>query len=442
MILQIKTTQLKPRAFAGKYLGRLFITALIAVLIHAPALHAEDRIPAEGRIIKLTLPLDSGQFTGQLILYNTLTFTIQTDKGKPHRVLWNEIPADKVDRYWRYLEQPDDDPQALFELGDILIRHRDGETLAERAFDQALALDPTLKQAIEQSLAGKDPDGTPRYVGTADPAMWGELSDETMQQGIDTLRGFAERTQRELNIELSLYESDRFMLLTDVDQEQVASLSKKLVQAYRTVAQLLGEDTKGNVFVGKCMVVLFDQRVDYIRFQDQLHDTDARGTGGLCHGFGNGHVHIAAYKRSNPRQSNHIVIHELIHAYLHRHQSPRPLDDWVNEGLAEHLAHTIEPSPGQNLYLKSRLALEGKKGLGEGFYEGENLSAWQCDISGALTKFLIERSKIAYPKLITSLKEGTPTDEALQDVYRLTPAKLTQRFKQRLDRELNKKLGG
>ena len=442
MILKIKTTHLKLRTFAGNDLGRLFITALIGVLIYAPALHAEQRTPAEGRVVKLTLPLDSGQVTGQLVLYSTLTFTIQTDEGKPHRVLWNAIPADKVDRYWRYLEQPDDDPQALFELGDILIRHRDGQTLAKRAFDQAIALDPTLKQAIEQSLAGKDPDGTPRFVGTADPAMWGELSDETMQQGVETLRGFAKRTQRELNIELSLYESDRFMLLTDVDEEQVASLSKKLVQAYHAVAQLLDEDPKANVFVGKCLVVLFDQRVDYIRFQDQLHDTDARGTGGLCHGFGNGHVHIAAYQRGNPRQTNHIVVHELIHAYLHRHKSPRPLDDWVNEGLAEHLAHQIQPPPGQNLYLKSRLLLDGKKGLGKGFYEGENLAAWQYDVAGALTKFLIERSEHAYPKLIASLKEGTPADEALQAVYRMPPPKVTQRFKQRLDRELNKKLGG
>ena len=152
--------------------------------------------------------------------------------------------------------------------------------------------------------------------------------------------------------------------------------------------------------------------------------------------------HIAAYKRNNARQTNHIVIHELVHAYLHRYQSPRPLDDWVNEGLAEHLAHQLQPPPGQNLYLKSRLLLEGKQGLGKGFFEGENLAAWQYDVGGALTKYLIERSETAYPKLIVSLKEGTPADEALQAVYRMTPVKLTQRFKQRLDRELTKNLGG
>lgn len=442
MILQIKAGYRKEDAFSRARQRISLACLLLFTLLHAPVVQAEERTPAEDRVIELTLPLETGKVTGKLVRYSTLTFTLQTEAGEQHRVLWNAIPADNVDRYWRYLEAPDNDAQGLFELGDILIRHRDGESLAKQAFDQALALDPALKQPIEQSLAGKEPDGTPRYVGTADPKMWGGLSEQTMQQGVETLRAFAERTQRELNIELNLYESERFMLLTDVGAEQVATLSKKLVRSYRTIAELLGEDPDDNIFVGKCLVLVFAKRVDYIRFQDQLHDTDARGTGGLCHGFGNGHTHIAAFKRGNARQTNHIVVHELVHAYLHRHQAPQPLDGWVNEGLAEHLAHQIEPPPGQNLYLKSRLSLEGKQGLGEGFFDGENLAAWQYDVAGALTGYLLERSETAYPKFITALKQGTPTAEALEKIYRMTPPRLTLRFKQRLDRELNNKLGG
>ncbi|MEO0476225.1 MAG: hypothetical protein AAF085_09715 [Planctomycetota bacterium] len=404
--------------------------------------YAEERTPADDRVIRLTLPFETGQVTGTITRYTHLIFTLTTEDGANHRVLWNAIPADKVDRYWRHLEHPEENAQALFELGDILIRHSQGEALASAAFDQALALDPSLRDAIERSKAGRNPDGTPRYVGTADPAMWGELSEQTMLQGVETLRAFAQRAQRELNIELDLYESERFMLLTDIEEKRVQALSQKLVQAYHTVAQLLGEDPDNNVFVGKCLVVVFSNRVDYIRFQDQLHNTDARGTGGLCHGFGNGHVHIAAYERSNARQSNHVVVHELVHAYLHRYISPVPLSDWINEGLAEYLAHQIEPPPGHNLYLKSRLTLEGKRGLGEGFFEGENLKAWQYDVAGALTGYLLERSERAYPMFIKAIKDGSQSDEALEKVYRMTPAKLTQRFKQRLDRELNKKLGG
>lgn len=442
MILRIKTTRPSRDCIAIPAVWRVVLIGFVGVLFVAPPSHAQERKPAEGRVITLTLPLESGQVTGTVTQYSTLTFTLTTEEGEEHRVLWNAIPAEKVELYWRYLEQPEGDAQGLFELGDLLIRHREGQARAKKAFDQALQIDPGLADAVALSLANKEPDGTPRFVGTADEKMWGELSEQAMRQGVETLRGFAQRTQRELEIELELYESKRFMLLTDVEAKQVEALSAKLAQAYQAVAELLGQDPSENVFLGKCLIVLFERRVDYIRFQDQLHGTDARGTGGLCHGFGNGHVHIASYQRRSARQTRHVVTHELIHAYLHRFRGPRPLDDWVNEGLAEHLAHQIEPPAGENLYLKARLLLEGKKGLGEGFFEGENLAAWQYDIAGALTGFLLERSETAYPKFITSIKQGTPTDEALQTIYRMSPAKLTQRFKQRLDRELNKKLGG
>lgn len=402
----------------------------------------EERVPAEGRVIKLTLPIGSSQASGTIVRYSALTFTLQTEAGQQHRILWNAIPATNVDRYWRYLEQPNDDAQCLFELGDLLIRHPQGEALANQAFERALKLDPSLGDAIEQSLAGKDPDGTPRYIGTADPAMWGPLSKEAMQQGTQTLRDFAQQTQKQLGMKLKLYESQRFMLVTDIDQEQVQAIAANLSETYQRLADLLGEDPQGNVFVGKCMVLVFDKRVDYIRFQHKMHDTDARGTGGLCHGFGNGHVHIAAFERNNAKQNQHILVHEFTHAFLHRYQTARPLPEWIGEGLAEYMAHTVQPPPGQNLYLKSRLQLEGKKGLGEGFFDGQNLSAWQYDIAGALTGFLIERGVKAYPKLIAELKKGTPAEEAIQEIYRMTTLKLTQRFKQRLDRELNKQLGG
>ena len=434
----------RSRALTIRNLAWLFFPIFTVSLLIAGQAEAktDERVPAEGKVIRLTLPLDQGQVSGVVASYTTLTFTLQTEAGEQHRVLWNMIPADKVDRYWRYLESPEGDAKALFELGDILIRHRDGEALAKQAFEQALALDPNLKEAVELSLAGKDPDGTPRFVGTADPQQWGDLSEDAMQMGVESLRGFCKRTQETLNIELKLYESDRFILLTDTDDEQVKSLFRKLLEGYHAAAELLGDDPSGNIFVGKCLVVLFDKRVDYVRFQLEMHQTDARGTGGLCHGFGNGHVHIAAYQRANQRQTNHIMVHELVHAYLHRYRSPVPLDDWVNEGLAEHLAHTIEPPPGQNLFLKTRLALEGKKGLGEGFFEGENLKAWQYDVAGALTTYMLERGKHAYPKLIQAIKDGKPAGEALESVYRMSPELLIQRFKRRLDRELNKSLGG
>lgn len=427
-------------------LHAVLIAVCLLMLTAQPLSAAPDaeamRTPAEGRVIRLTLPVDNQPVSGTIVGYNTLLFVLRTDAGAQHRVLWNTIPGSKVDRYWRYLELPEKDPAKLIELGGILIYHSQGESLAEQAFKQALAIDPKLTEAVEQARVGRYPDGTPRFIGTGDPEKWGKLSDERMQEGVESIRRFAEQTQSKLSLKLSLYESERFMLLTDVKAEQVQPIATKLTKTYRAIATLLGDDPDGNVFYGKCMVLLFDKRIDYLRFQQIMHDTDARGTGGLCHGFGNGHAHIALFSRSSDRQTHHILIHEFTHAYLHRYRSPVPLPDWINEGLAEHIAHQLEPAPGQNLYMKSRLAIEGKRGLGEGFFDQDGLEAWQYDIAGALTGYLIERHRpVNYAKFIQAIKSGHSSEKAIKSVYRTTPAELTLRFKRRLDRELNDKLG-
>jgi len=417
----------------------VFVAAVL--LIYTNCVAAQEYIPAEDQVVRLTLPINGQPVTGVITSYTHLLFTLQAEDGRQHRLLWNQIPADRVDRYWRYLQEPEGDAAALFELGDILIRHSEGWQLAEQAFEQALALDPSLAEAIARSRQGLSPDGTPRYVGTADPQMWGELSDETMQAGTEFLHAYCGQVQETLSLNLNVYESDRFILLTDVDPQEVNALATKLMQAYHVTAEMLGDDPRENVFVGKCLIVLFNNRVDYIRYQLVMHETDARGTGGMCHAYGNGHAHVAAYRRADPRQTNHIVVHEFVHAYLHRYRTPLPLDDWVNEGLAVYLSHVIEPPPGVNLYLGARLLLEGETGVGPDFFTDENLDASRYQTAGALTRFLLERSQPAYPQLIQSLKAGNPTDQALTETYRMDSSVLTRRFRQRLDRELTEQFG-
>lgn len=400
------------------------------------------RTPPAGREIVLTLPIDGAQTKGRLTSYDSLLFTIRTDEDQAHRVLWNSIPAANVDRYWRYLESPEADSVSLMELAGLLSGHPQGKGLAEKALDQAVRLEPGLKDQAAQMRKHRPADNTPRLSAQANASMWGDLTDRQMQAGVEQLKVFCKQVNQQLELDMNLYESDRFLLLTDLEGRSVKAYGIAIEQAYRGAAVTLGDSPDDNVFVGKCLVVLFKERIDYLRFERDMHGADARGTGGLCHGFGDGHVHVAAFHRNNLRQTKHILTHEIAHAYLRRYQSPALVPDWVNEGLAEHLAHRMHPPPGQKLMLKARLSLEGKQGLGDGLFEGKNLEAWQYDVAGALAGFMIERGKHAYPKLIQKLKDGVPTDDALKEIYRMASPELTQRFKRHLDHELSNHLGG
>ena len=44
---------------------------------------------------------------------------------------------------------------------------------------------------------------------------------------------------------------------------------------------------------------VFAKEQDYQNFQKTMHETDAAGTAGLCHCFGNGDVHIGFFRQPN-----------------------------------------------------------------------------------------------------------------------------------------------
>lgn len=399
-------------------------------------------VPAEGRVIRLTVTLQSGQVVrGTITEYDTIGFTLSPeDGGTGHRMMWTEVPVDAFDRYWRFLESPEADGEALLRLGEMLLRHRDGAVLAEAAFEESVAADPALREAVEQARQRSADGEGPRFVGVADPTMWGPLEPAVMEQSCEELRAFCERARNELELELQLYESPRFIVCTDMDAEQVQRWGEKLTEAYRVAAELLGDDPDGNVFRGKCLIFVFHHRRDYVRFQLELHETEAFDNGGLCHGYGSGFVHVACHRRTSARETTHVVVHEFVHGYLHRYRSPIHVPSWINEGLAEYIAHQVEPPGGAGLYGRAVLRLQGERGLGEGFFDGEGLAAWQYDIAGALTAYLLERSAERYPVLIDAIKDGEAWADALDTAYRMDDRRLVLRFKRRLDRALNEQL--
>lgn len=420
-----------------------FVVFLALLVASVPVWGQERRVP-EDRVIPLTINLQSGEVvSGKVTSYDEFGFTLTTADDRRHRIQWTRIPVVALDQYWRFLEQPEGDGEKLFELGQLLLLHRDGRELAEVAFAQAVEAEPTLAERAQQVLDGKDPGDSFRRVGEGDPAFWGDLDEQVMRDSTLELRNYCEQTANTLRLPLRLYESERFIVCTDLDEQWVTALSPRLTEIYRQTAELLGEDPNGNLFRGKCLIFVFDKRVDYFRFQRDMHGTDARGTGALCHGFGDGFVHIATFRRPTDVQTHHIVTHEVVHAILHRYRAPVRIPDWVNEGLAMHLAYkVVPPTSGSSLYPKAALLLLEEEGLGEGFFENENLARSQYIAAGGLAQFMIERNATAYVEFLNAIKDGKPWPEALEATHRMDHRRLTLRYKTRLSRELSEQLGG
>ena len=111
----------------------------------------------------------------------------------------------------------------------------------------------------------------------------------------------------------------------------------------------------------------------------------AAGTDGMCHAYGSGDVHIAFYRQPNDLDFAHVLVHESIHAFLHRYRSPIDIPSWANEGLAEAIASDMVPRKGltQSSMAEARQDLQTRKSL-EKMLELEHIVAWQYPVARTL----------------------------------------------------------
>ena len=131
-----------------------------------------------------------------------------------------------------------------------------------------------------------------------------------------------------------------------------------------------------------------------------MHGTPSQGSIGLCHGFGDGHVHIAFFRPEDNWQFAHVLVHESVHGFLHRYRSPVHIPSWVNEGLAEYIACQLVPQAGirKGRLQHARASLQHKKSF-NGMFQAPAIEAWQYGVALDLTEFMIANSA----------KSATPT---------------------------------
>src|SRR5690606_11851392 len=112
---------------------------------------------------------------------------------------------------------------------------------------------------------------------------------------------------------------------------------------YNRLTDLFAIKRGDNIWLGKCLILIFRNSDDYHRFQAVMHQTNSGTSAGMCHGFGSGEVHIAFFRQPAEMQFAHVLVHESVHGFLHRYRSPVHVPTWINEGLAEYIAFRLLP---------------------------------------------------------------------------------------------------
>src|SRR5439155_16729633 len=344
----------------------VILTCLFASLSLAATVDPPQRV-------KVT-KLDRSELTGLITSFNDDSFDVMDAQKKTQTVHWEELPPDTVFNLNNQLIRKGTADDWM-KLAKKLLTMPGGRGPAERSFQRALKLDPTLKEQIaalrkEAALnppppakiptsrpdgsdvtAATQPAGTgtinssepkdpmkkvvgPQKVGAIEPSAWGKQPPEEMAAAVAKLKQFANDTQKKMNVPLASYETQYFLFCTDLPQAEANKWAGLLDRMYARLAELFAVPKGENLWRGKGLVFVFSRDEDYLKFEVKMHATVAAGTAGMCHAFGNGDVHIAFYRQPNDLDFAHVLVHESTHGFLHRYRSPVDIPSWANEGLA------------------------------------------------------------------------------------------------------------
>jgi hypothetical protein len=409
--------------------------------------------------------LDRSELSGMIISYTENDFEFMDGQKQTSTVKWEELPPDTIMNLHDRLVRKGSADQ-WFALGKKLLTMPGGRAPAERAFGKAVRADPKFKDQVaaarkeakpvpattpppptsangsltppaEEPRAGsiepRDPAKPvigPQEVGAIDPSKWGKQSPEEMAAAVTKLKAFGERTRQVVTPALVPYETEFFLVYSDVPQAEAKKWLFELDRMYGHLANLFGVKRSENVWHGKALVFIFSKVDDYQKFEMDMHDgTMAAGSAGMCHTYGSGDVHIAFYRQPNITDFAHVLVHETTHGFLHRYRTAVHVPSWANEGLAEVIATELVPNKGkeQTTFADARQDLMTRKTLGK-FFEADHIVAWQYPVARTLCEFMIRQNKQGYVEFINGIKGGLAWDEALKEKYGVTVEQLVNSY--------------
>ncbi|MEM6458867.1 MAG: hypothetical protein AAF710_05690 [Planctomycetota bacterium] len=315
---------------------------------------------------------------------------------------------------------------------------------ADAAFDRAIRIDPSLRPRVEALREGRDPpeaapppdapapepssdtpsasppDAAPGWP-ILSPPQHAELTAAETRWALDHLEG--------LGLRIRVVESAHFTLLVDralgaSDARTSLDLLERMYEQLLVMFDLTPDD---QVYAGRCVVVVLRRREDFLAYERRAYDFDASRAGGVCHYRPSGAVHIVAFRSEDEWWYRSLLVHENVHGFLHRYRSPTHVASWLNEGLAEYLAHRLVPRTG--IVEKRRRAAHAEfhkqdlAGLSR-IFERWLMESWAYGLAYGLTDLMIRADPDAYARLIHDIKDGRPWRDALRDHYRADPQRL------------------
>jgi hypothetical protein len=261
--------------------------------------------------------------------------------------------------------------------------------------------------------------------------LWEDLSDEQLAEFVAEEKEFLKEVERAFpRLRFALYETNYFLLFTDMPQEQIALYIQHLDKMNEHLGSAFGVRPGKIIWRGKCVVVCFVERADFLDFEAGfMQNPNAEGAQGICHPFPDGRVVMACFRGGDPQYFAAVLVHETAHGYLHRYKATPYVQSWINEGVADWIAGAITRHEEIERRQKDAYRRIAEfRTLGDGFFTGQGLEPWQYGLASGLVEYLLRVDAQKFRQSIDGIKEGLAWEESLQEAYNLSPEQLAQDF--------------
>jgi hypothetical protein len=237
-----------------------------------------------------------------------------------------------------------------------------------------------------------------------------------------------------------LYETERFLFVSNIPAEQVGPYVAYLDRMYDWMCRLYAVSPDHKVWLGgKAPIFAFLERAQFQAFEDKYFPearAALRALGnvyGLCHLSPSGEVIISCYRGNDPHDFGQMLVHETSHGFIHRYKSKVQLPNWIDEGMADLIGAEMVPASTavRNREFKAHNMLIEQRSLG-GMFTAKRIESWQYGAASSLNRFLLQSNRESYVRLIEALKEGMKWEEALREAYGSTPDELLAHYGRRI----------
>lgn len=309
---------------------------------------------------------------------------------------------------------------------------------AKSALAQARRLDRSLGgevDAILNSPIGSQPQRTqapatttdPRPTSPGRPQAFLPATPEEQAAALDRARKMQREVSENLSIDLIELSSDHFIIFTDWDKREHAWLIEQCESAYRLVAKQFNLSPKDNIFVGKLPMFMFSRQTDFIRYANEYDGVPAgENVAGYFSGRTDGLGHMAMWKprpdtsgeaaqREAERRWGRVLVHEFVHAFVARYRTNGFIPRWLNEGLAEYIAHGVIPE--NNYFQIPREVAFAERDISILFDSNFMPGGGYYPVMMSMVKLLIEGKPKAFLPYFNDIKDGMDPEEALRKHY-------------------------